>query len=75
MDSLNDLASQPEQFAKEREWQQLHSPKKLRPALTVEAAELLAWNSSDAVVAYVQFDDRLSFDVASVLAQSGPVND
>lgn len=41
MDSLNDLASQLEQFAKEREWQQFHSPKNLSAALTVEAAELL----------------------------------
>lgn len=41
MDSLNNLASQLERFAKEREWQQFHSPKNLSAALSVEAAELL----------------------------------
>ncbi|MFT3818270.1 MAG: nucleotide pyrophosphohydrolase [Rubrivivax sp.] len=40
-DSLTDLARQLEQFAKDRDWQQFHSPKNLASALTVEAAELL----------------------------------
>lgn len=40
-DSLQDLAQQLDQFAKERDWQQFHSPKNLASALVVEAGELL----------------------------------
>lgn len=40
-DSLRDLASQLDQFARERDWQQFHSPKNLASALVVEAGELL----------------------------------
>ena len=40
-DSLRDLAQQLERFAKDREWQQFHSPKNLASALVVEAGELL----------------------------------
>ena len=40
-DSLRDLAQQLAQFAKERDWQQYHSPKNLASALVVEAGELL----------------------------------
>jgi NTP pyrophosphatase (non-canonical NTP hydrolase) len=40
-DSLDDLARRLDSFAKEREWQQFHSPKNLASALIVEAGELL----------------------------------
>ena len=40
-DSLQDLAQQLDQFAKDRDWQQFHSPKNLASALVVEAGELL----------------------------------
>jgi NTP pyrophosphatase (non-canonical NTP hydrolase) len=40
-DSLNDLTAQVAQFAKDRDWQQFHSPKNLASALVVEAGELL----------------------------------
>ena len=40
-DSLQDLGSQLETFAKQRDWQQFHSPKNLASALVVEAGELL----------------------------------
>lgn len=40
-DSLRDLAQQLDQFARDREWQQFHSPKNLASALVVEAGELL----------------------------------
>ena len=40
-DSLDDLAQQLDRFAKERDWQQFHSPKNLVSALVVEAGELL----------------------------------
>ena len=40
-DSLSDLAQQLDRFAKDRDWQQFHSPKNLASALVVEAGELL----------------------------------
>lgn len=40
-DSIDDLARQLGQFAKDRDWQQFHSPKNLASALIVEAGELL----------------------------------
>ena len=40
-DSLRDLARQLDQFARDRDWQQFHSPKNLASALVVEAGELL----------------------------------
>lgn len=40
-DSLRDLAQQLDQFARDRDWQQFHSPKNLASALVVEAGELL----------------------------------
>jgi NTP pyrophosphatase (non-canonical NTP hydrolase) len=40
-DSLQNLATQVDQFAKDRNWQQFHSPKNLASALVVEAGELL----------------------------------
>jgi NTP pyrophosphatase (non-canonical NTP hydrolase) len=40
-DSLHTLTRQLEQFAKDRDWQQFHSPKNLASALVVEAGELL----------------------------------
>jgi len=40
-DSLRDLDRQLERFAKDRDWQQFHSPKNLASALVVEAGELL----------------------------------
>lgn len=40
-DPLRNLALQLDQFAKDRDWQQFHSPKNLASALVVEAGELL----------------------------------
>ena len=40
-DSLRDLARQLDQFARDRDWQQFHSPKNLASALVVEAGDLL----------------------------------
>ena len=40
-DSLVDLSGQLYRFARDREWQQFHSPKNLASALVVEAGELL----------------------------------
>lgn len=38
---LNDLAMELRQFARERDWEQFHSPKNLAMALVVEGGELL----------------------------------
>ena len=40
-DSLRELAQHLDRFARDREWQQFHSPKNLASALVVEAGELL----------------------------------
>jgi NTP pyrophosphatase (non-canonical NTP hydrolase) len=40
-DTLQSLSQQQRAFAKEREWEQFHSPKNLASALIVEAGELL----------------------------------
>lgn len=40
MKDLNDLQGYLRQFAKDRDWEQLHSPKNLSMALSVEAGEL-----------------------------------
>lgn len=40
-DPLRDIARQLDRFAKDRDWQQFHSPKNLASALVVEAGELL----------------------------------
>jgi dCTP diphosphatase len=41
MQSLEDLKERLRAFARERDWEQFHSPKNLAMALIVEAAELL----------------------------------
>lgn len=41
MESLDDLKQRLRQFARERDWEQFHSPKNLSMALIVEAAELV----------------------------------
>ena len=40
-DSLHELGRQLDRFARDRDWQQFHSPKNLASALIVEAGELL----------------------------------
>jgi NTP pyrophosphatase (non-canonical NTP hydrolase) len=50
MSSFTDLTERLAQFAKERDWEQFHSPKNLAMALIVEAGELvepLQWLSED----------------------------
>jgi dCTP diphosphatase len=41
MQDLNQLQAYLRQFAKDREWDQFHSPKNLSMALSVEVSELL----------------------------------
>ena len=41
METLEDLKKRLREFARERDWEQFHSPKNLSMALIVEAAELV----------------------------------
>ena len=41
MDNLDDLKKRLREFARERDWEQFHSPKNISMALIVEAAELV----------------------------------
>jgi dCTP diphosphatase len=41
MDNFQELAKKVKRFAKERDWDQFHSPKNLSMALSVECAELM----------------------------------
>lgn len=70
-DSLRDLAQQLDQFAKDRNWQQFHSPKNLASALIVEAGELLEhfqWlNDEQSRVLPPEKRDAVSAEVADVL--------
>jgi len=54
MDSLKDLSNRIENFNKERDWDQFHSPANLSKSIAIEACELLEcfqWN-----------DDKYSMD-------------
>ncbi len=50
MSVIENLAAQIRKFAKDRDWDQFHSPKNLSMALAVEAAEIMEifqWVSAD----------------------------
>jgi dCTP diphosphatase len=67
-DSLEALRARLAAFARERDWEQFHSPKNLSMALIAEAAELVEhfqWLSEDA--SYALDDDKLG-EVAEELA-------
>jgi dCTP diphosphatase len=70
-DSLQGLAQQLEQFAKDRNWGQFHSPKNLASALVVEAAELLEhfqWVTEDQSRTLESSDrDAVAAEMADVL--------
>ena len=70
-DSLRELANQLDQFAKERNWQQFHSPKNLASALVVEAGELLEhfqWlTDSESRALTPEKRDAVGAEVADVL--------
>ena len=62
--NLAELASELREFAKDRDWEQFHSPKNLSMALAVEAAELMEifqWRSGD--------EDLASEELASAGAE------
>jgi NTP pyrophosphatase (non-canonical NTP hydrolase) len=70
-DSLDHLKAQLDQFAKDRDWQQFHSPKNLASALVVEAGELLEhfqWQTEEQSRALSpEKRDAVAAEVADVL--------
>jgi len=50
MDSLKELSEKIDQFNKERDWDQFHTPENLAKSISIEAAELLEcfqWSTTD----------------------------
>lgn len=70
-DFLTDLTTRLREFARERDWEQFHTPKNLAMALTVEAAELqeiFQWQSGAESAALEPKDKaRVAEEVADVL--------
>ena len=68
MDSLNDLKKQLRDFAKEREWDQFHSPKNLVMALSGEVGELTEHFQWLTEVQSTSLDKTTLSDVADEIA-------
>lgn len=70
-DSLDDLNAQLLAFARERDWEQFHSPKNLSMALAGEAGELLEhfqWLSEDASRKLsAEKKDEVALELADIL--------
>ena len=70
-DSLDDLNAQLLAFARERDWEQFHSPKNLSMALAGEAGELLEhfqWLSEDASSGLsAEKKDEVALELADIL--------
>lgn len=70
-DFLADLAQRLRAFAREREWEQFHTPKNLAMALTVEAAELqeiFQWlGGAESAVLNERDRQRVADELADVL--------
>jgi len=69
-DSLEDLRAALREFARERDWEQFHSPKNLCCALSVEAAELLQhfqWESGSPEAIPPDRAEQLSQEIGDVL--------
>jgi dCTP diphosphatase len=70
-DSLHNLTTQVDEFAKDRDWRQFHSPKNLASALVVEAGELLEhfqWLTEEQSRALsLEKRDAVAAEVADVL--------
>jgi dCTP diphosphatase len=70
-DSLLDLRDRLRSFARERDWEQFHTPKNLCCALSVEVAELLEHFQWTAVDAAQSIDEgkreRIADEIADVL--------
>ena len=70
-DSLASLRERLQLFARERDWEQFHTPKNLCCALSVEAAELLEhfqWAAADAAQPRAESkQEQLADEIADVL--------
>lgn len=69
-DSLEALRSRINQFVKERDWEQFHSPKNLAMAMIVEAAELVEHFQWDTLEESYQLDDEKREKVGQELADT-----
>jgi dCTP diphosphatase len=69
-DSLEALRSRINQFVKERDWDQFHSPKNLAMAMIVEAAELVEHFQWDTLEESLQLSDEKREQVGQELADT-----
>ena len=69
-DSLEELRSRINQFVKERDWDQFHSPKNLAMAMIVEAAELVEHFQWNTLEESRQLDDEKREQVGQELADT-----
>lgn len=69
-DSLEALRSRINQFVKERDWDQFHSPKNLAMAMIVEAAELVEHFQWDTLEESRQLSDEKREQVGQELADT-----
>lgn len=69
-DSLAELRARINQFVKERDWDQFHSPKNLAMAIIVEAAELVEHFQWDTLEESRQLDDEKLEQVGQELADT-----
>ncbi|MDP2248001.1 MAG: nucleotide pyrophosphohydrolase [Nitrosomonadales bacterium] len=69
-DSLAELRARINQFVKERDWEQFHSPKNLAMAMIVEAAELVEHFQWDTLEESRQLDDEKREKVGQELADT-----
>jgi dCTP diphosphatase len=69
-DSLAELRARINQFVKERDWDQFHSPKNLAMAMIVEAAELVEHFQWDTLEESRQLDDEKREQVGQELADT-----
>lgn len=69
-DSLVELRSRINQFVKERDWDQFHSPKNLAMAMIVEAAELVEHFQWDTLEESLKLDEEKREKVGQELADT-----
>ncbi|CAG0962157.1 dCTP diphosphatase [Methylophilaceae bacterium] len=69
-DSLAELRARINQFVKERDWEQFHSPKNLAMAMIVEAAELVEHFQWDTLEESRQLTDEKREQVGQELADT-----
>ena len=68
MKDLDDIKTRLQAFAKDRDWDQFHSPKNLSMALSVEVAELVEYFQWLTEAQSRQIDDKTLAEVADEIA-------